>query len=354
MRSDFWRGKKVLITGHTGFKGGWLSHWLSKLGADVHGFSLKPNSTPNFFTETNLSDIIASSDFGDIRDVDAINAVFKKTRPEIIFHMAAQALVRKSYKNPIETFSTNIMGTVNVFEAARTAESVRAIVNITTDKCYENEEWFWPYRETDKLGGHDPYSSSKACSEVISETYRKSFFSQENIYLASVRAGNVIGGGDWSKDRLLPDFFRAADKQTILKIRSPNAIRPWQHVLEPLSGYISLAERLISDGDIYAEPWNFAPNDNNAKSVCAVLNALKLLVPSSQWELAESENLHEAKILKLDNSKAKAKLSWTPILDLNSSLSKTVEWHEGWKNGVDLSRLTVSQIANYEGLLKIK
>ena len=228
------------------------------------------------------------------------------------------------------------MGTINVFEAARTVETVRAIVNITTDKCYENKEWWWPYRETDKLGGRDPYSSSKACSEIITDTYRQSFFSQKDIYVASVRAGNVIGGGDWSKDRLLPDFFKAADNHKILKIRSPNAIRPWQHVLEPLSGYLSLAEKLFSEGHIYADAWNFAPDDINAKSVCEVLNALKLLVPASKWELTHDETPHEANVLKLDNNKAKSKLSWSPILDLNSSLLKTVEWHEGWKNGENL------------------
>ena len=267
MTSSFWNGKTVFVTGHTGFKGGWIAHWLSELGACVHGYALNPPTTPNFFTETNLQERLVGANIGDIRDLGLLDKAIKQSKPDIVIHMAAQPLVRESYNTPVETFSANVMGTVNVLEASRRVGTVKAIVNITTDKCYDNKEWIWPYRESDRLGGHDPYSASKACAEIVAAAYRSSFLSDADIQLASVRAGNVIGGGDWATDRLIPDFLRALDAGETLKIRSPNAVRPWQHVLEPLSGYLMLAEQLYEQGEPFAEAWNFGPNEEDARSV---------------------------------------------------------------------------------------
>ena len=332
MRSNFWKGKSVFLTGHTGFKGGWTAHWLSELGAKVHGYSLRPPTKANFFTATNLIERLADSTLADIRDYESLTRAVRTARPDIVIHMAAQPLVRDSYTNPLETFSSNVMGTLNVLEASRQVDSVRALVNITTDKCYENKEWVWPYRETDRLGGHDPYSASKACAEIAAKCYRDSFLADANIELASVRAGNVIGGGDWAKDRLIPDFLRALDRGETLVIRSPNAVRPWQHVLEPVSGYLILAQRLFEKSASYAEAWNFGPSDNDAKSVGWIVEKMCELVPSATYEITPDDNRHEAGLLKLDSSKARSRLGWLPHWPLEVALEKTVDWHLAWKN----------------------
>jgi len=347
MNPSFWRGKTVFLTGHTGFKGGWIAHWLYELGAAVHGYSLEPPTEPNFYTETQLQKRLAYSTISDIRDLAALTSALKQTKPDIIIHMAAQTLVRESYNIPVETFAANVMGTVNLLEAARQVGTAKAIVNITTDKCYENKEWLWPYRENDRLGGHDPYSASKACAEIATAAYRNSFLADANIHLASVRAGNVIGGGDWATDRLIPDFLRALDAGETLKIRSPNAIRPWQHVLEPLSGYLLLAEKLYTEGRTFAEAWNFGPNEEDAKSVGWIVNQLCAQIPDARWETENVKQPHEAGLLKLDSSKAKAKLGWAPRWNLETALSKTVEWHQAWRNQEDIAEVTSSQIQAY-------
>ena len=348
MNPSFWKGKTVFLTGHTGFKGGWMAHWLSELGASVHGYSLEPLTQPNFFTETQLQKRLAQSTFGDIRDLAALTSALKQAKPDIIIHMAAQPLVRESYKTPVETFAANVMGTANLLEAARQVGTAKAIVNITTDKCYENKEWLWPYRENDRLGGHDPYSASKACAEIVAAAYRNSFLADANIHLASVRAGNVIGGGDWATDRLIPDFLHAFDEGKMLTIRSPNAVRPWQHVLEPLSGYLLLAEKLYEEGEAFAEAWNFGPNDEDAKPVGWIVDQLCTHMPSVKWKTETAQQPHEAGLLKLDSSKAKAKLGWTPRWNLETALSKTTEWHQAWRNREDMAVITTQQIKAYQ------
>ena len=347
MNPAFWKNKKVFLTGFTGFKGGWIAHWLHELGASVHGYSLGPPTQPNFFTETQLQKRLAHSTIGDIRDLTALISALKTARPDIIIHMAAQPLVRESYKTPVETFAANVMGTVNLMEAARQVGTAKAIVNITTDKCYENEEWLWPYRENDRLGGHDPYSASKACAETAASAYRNSFLADANIHLASVRAGNVTGGGDWATDRLIPDFLRALDAGETLKIRSPSAVRPWQHVLEPLSGYLLLAEKLFIEGNTFAEAWNFGPNDEDAKSVGWIVEKLCAQFPDAHWETENARQPHEAGLLKLDSSKAKALLDWAPRWNLETALDKTTEWHQAWRNREDMAAVTTAQIQAY-------
>ena len=347
MSPSFWKNKTVFLTGHNGFKGGWIAHWLYDLGASVHGYSLEPPTQPNFFTVTQLQKRLTQSTIGDIRDLAALTSVLKTAKPDIIIHMAAQPLVRESYKTPVETFAANMMGTVNLLEAARQVGTAKAIVNITTDKCYENKEWLWPYRENDRLGGHDPYSASKACAEIAVVAYRNSFLADANIFLASVRAGNVIGGGDWATDRLIPDFLRALDAGKTLTIRSPNAVRPWQHVLEPLSGYLLLAEKLYTEGSAFAEAWNFGPNDEDAKSVGWILEKLCAQIPAARWETESAKQPHEAGLLKLDSSKAKTKLGWTPRWNLETALSKTTEWHQAWRNREDMAVITTQQIQAY-------
>jgi CDP-glucose 4,6-dehydratase len=343
----FWKDKAVFLTGHTGFKGGWIAHWLCELGASVYGYSLEPPTKPNFFSETRLQKRLAQSTIGDIRDLAALTNALKKAKPEIIIHMAAQSLVRKSYKTPVESFATNLMGTVNLLEAARQLGTAKVIINITTDKCYENKEWLWPYRETDHLGGHDPYSASKACAEIAAAAYRNSFLADANIHLACVRAGNVIGGGDWATDRLIPDFLRALDEGKTLTIRSPHALRPWQHVLEPLSGYLMLAERLYSDCSIFAEAWNFGPNDEDAKPVSWIVDQLCTLTPGARWQTEHVQQPHEAGLLKLDSSKAKARLGWAPRWNLEAALNKTIEWYQAWRNKEDMAEMSSAQIQAY-------
>lgn len=347
MNQEFWRGRSVFLTGHTGFKGGWIAYLLSEFGACVHGYALDPPAEPNFFTETNLRERLASSNIGDIRDLGLLDKAIKQSKPEIIIHMAAQPLVRESYTTPVDTFSANVMGTVNLLEVSRRAGTVKAVVNVTSDKCYDNKEWIWPYRETDRLGGHDPYSASKACAEIVAAAYRSSFLSDADINLASVRAGNVIGGGDWATDRLIPDFLRALDVGTTLKIRSPNAVRPWQHVLEPLSGYLMLAERLCEQGESFADAWNFGPNEEDARPVSWILTQLCARIPSARWESEKMKHPHEAGLLKLDSSKARAHLGWAPRWNLEAALKNTVEWHQAWRNGEDMMAFSSKQIQTY-------
>jgi CDP-glucose 4,6-dehydratase len=347
MNKTFWRKKKVFLTGHTGFKGGWLALWLSDLGAEVFGYSLNPPTTPNFFTVCNLYSKIKGSTIADIRDEVALVRAMQAAEPEIVIHLAAQPLVRYSYNHPVETYTVNVIGTVNLMEAVRRTTSVRALVNITSDKCYENREWLWAYRENEPMGGYDPYSSSKGCTELITTAYRRSFMESVGIHLASARAGNVIGGGDWAADRLVPDFFRAWDSDQKLLIRFPNAIRPWQHVLEPLSGYLTLAEKLFSEGKPFAEAWNFGPENSDARSVEWVVEYLSKQTGSS-WHCPTGAQPHEAHYLKLDISKAKHHLGWQPRWNIVTALDRTLDWHQAWKGGKDMAVKSLDQIREYE------
>lgn len=348
MTRDFWRGKRVFLTGHTGFKGGWLATWLANMDAEVHGYSLEPPTEPNLFTEVNLPHYLASNTIADIRDAAALGHAMRTAQPEIVFHLAAQPLVRYSYAEPVETYAVNVMGTVNLLEAARQTPSVKAVVNVTTDKCYENREWLWPYREPEALGGYDPYSSSKACSELVTSAYRRSFFLNANKYLASARAGNVIGGGDWAADRLVPDFLRALDSGRPLEVRSPGATRPWQHVLEPLSGYLILAEKLFTQGSKYADAWNFGPGETEARSVQWIVDFLAGQVTDAVWRANTSPQPHEANSLRLDSSKAQAQLGWHRKWNIQTALSKTLAWHKAWKQGTQMAEVSKQQIEEYE------
>jgi CDP-glucose 4,6-dehydratase len=350
----FWAGKTVLLTGHTGFKGSWLSLWLQSMGAHVIGFALAPPSNPSLFETARIAEGMVSID-GDIRDYAALAAVFEKHQPEIVIHMAAQALVRYSYVNPVETYATNVMGTVHLLEAAKQAGSVRAIVNVTSDKCYENREWVWGYRENEAMGGYDPYSSSKGCAELVASAYRSSFFNPQDyakhrLALASARAGNVIGGGDWADDRLIPDIMRAIVEGRPVRIRNPHAIRPWQHVLEPLSGYLVLAQKLFRDGAAYAEGWNFGPDDVDAKPVQWIVEKLtQAWGEGASWALDEGDHPHEAHYLKLDCSKAKARLNWYPRWHLEDTLKAIVDWQRAYQQGLEMRTVTLQQIAAYNG-----
>lgn len=345
---NFWQGKTVFVTGHTGFKGGWLALWLKHMQANVVGFSLAPPTEKNFFTETRLANELIDIR-GDVRDFAALNHALETHQPDIIFHLAAQPLVRYSYENPVETYATNVMGTVNLLTAARAIKSVRTIVNVTTDKCYENKEWHWGYRENEPMGGYDPYSSSKGCAELVTSAFRNSYFNHEQkIGLASARAGNVIGGGDWALDRLVPDLVTACANADVLKIRYPNAIRPWQHVLEPVSGYLQLAQALYLDPARFAESWNFGPNDSDAKPVSWIADeVMRLWGGDAQWELIDGPKLHEATYLKLDCSKAHAKLQWQPKWDISEALAKTVEWYQASQRGEEMRVVTLRQIAEF-------
>jgi CDP-glucose 4,6-dehydratase len=351
MNLNFWRNKNVLITGHTGFKGSWLTLMLNQLGANVTGYALEPEKL-SLFNQCEINSLIQSN-IGDIRDGELLKKVMQKSKPEIVIHMAAQPLVRESYINPVETYSVNVMGTVNVLECIRQTPGVRAVVNVTTDKCYENREWVWGYRETEALGGYDPYSSSKACSELVTSAYRNSFFNEgvyetHGVALATARAGNVIGGGDWSKDRLIPDCVRAILNQETILIRNPDSIRPWQHVLEPLCGYLILAERLFERGTSYAEPWNFGPYEVDAKPVRWIVERL-----CNQWGNGANYNIvggdhpHEATYLKLDCSKSVNGLGWDPQWNLADAIDKIIEWTLAYKNGQDIKAICYNQIAEY-------
>lgn len=343
----FWKGKRVFLTGHTGFKGSWLSLWLNHLGAEVKGYALAPATTPSLFDVANVGDMI-ESEIGDIRNLDQLRNSMVSFGPDILIHMAAQPLVRLSYKEPVETYETNVMGTVKVLEAARSCIKLKAIVSVTTDKCYENKEWLWGYRENEAMGGHDPYSSSKGCAELVTSAYRRSFMHEAGVGLASVRAGNVIGGGDWSGDRLIPDILRAFKKGDSVVIRNPESTRPWQHVLEPLSGYLMLAQKLYEQPNGYAEAWNFGPYDDDAKPVDWILEKMvKQWGQGASWKLDEGNHPHEAGCLKLDISKAKSRLDWKPIWKLEETLERIVLWQQAWLSKEDMQRVCLNETQDY-------
>ena len=344
---NFWSGKRVLITGHTGFKGSWLSLWLQSMDAELRGIALEAPTEPNMFQ---ICDVGRGIDHKvcDILDFRKLCKLIKEFKPEIIFHMAAQPLVRLSYDQPVETFAVNMMGTIHVLEAARRANSVISIVNVTTDKCYENKNSTSSFQEDDPMGGHDPYSASKGCVELISHAYRKSFFEKEGISIATARAGNVVGGGDWAKDRLVPDVLCALQNNYTLEVRSPHSVRPWQHVLEPLSGYLLLAERLFHDGRKYSEGWNLGPLEGEAKPVEWVVKALcDFWSDDAKWTLSTGDKHYEANHLILDISKAKQRLNWEPRWPLQMALSKVVEWHKCYLKGLDMKEISLEQISQY-------
>ncbi|MEK5490509.1 CDP-glucose 4,6-dehydratase [Paenibacillus sp. FSL R7-0297] len=347
----FWNNKRVFLTGHTGFKGSWLSIWLHNMGASVTGYSLIAPTVPSLFEVCNVGGLITKSIIGDIMDTERLKSSMHEADPEIVIHMAAQPLVRLSYQNPVLTYSTNVMGTVNLFEAVRICDSVHAVLNVTTDKCYINQEWELGYRENDPLGGYDPYSSSKACSEIITSAYRNSFFEANSIAVGTARAGNVIGWGDWAQDRLIPDLIRSFSSGTEVLIRQPDAVRPWQHVLEPLSGYLTLAQKLYENGGEYADAWNFGPIDSEAKSVLWIVEEMTKRWPYKQPEYkicSMQDQLHEAKTLILDCSKARNRLGWSPRWSLSKALDYTIQGVTAFLENEDLRELCERQIMEYE------
>jgi len=343
---DFWQGKRVFLTGHTGFKGSWLSLWLTSLGATVKGYALSPPTIPSLFNEAKIDSII-DSQIGDIRDQDTLHNSMTIFNPDVLIHMAAQPLVRYSYDAPIETYEVNVIGTVKVLEVARSCINLKAIVNITTDKCYENDGRSQGYKENDPMGGHDPYSSSKGCAELVTSAYRRSFLQGQSIGLASVRAGNVIGGGDWADDRLIPDILRSFEKNEPVVIRNPKATRPWQHVLEPLSGYLILAQKLYENQEDCAEGWNFGPNEQDVKPVDWILDKMISKWPNSSWEFDQNSNPHEAVFLKLDITKAESKLGWQPVWGLSHTLEKIIDWHRAWLDKEDMQAVCLVEIEEY-------
>ena len=344
----FWQGRRVLVTGHTGFKGSWLSLWLNSMGAKVGGLALPPPSDPSLFDLARLSEVVDHA-VGDVRDFEVVKARVAGFRPDVIIHLAAQPLVRFSYHEPALTYATNVMGTLHVLEAARQLDCVRAIVNVTTDKCYENQEWEWGYREVEPMGGDDPYSSSKACSELVSSAYRTSFMKQAGIALATARAGNVIGGGDWAEDRLIPDILRALGRKEVVKIRMPSATRPWQHVLEPSSGYLVLAQALVNHGETFEEAWNFGPEDSSVQPVRWLVDRLcTAWGDGAAWEEERQDELHEANFFKLDISKARRRLGWAPRWSIEETISRIVGWQRGWLRNEDVRDLTLAEIAQYQ------
>ena len=347
----FWQGKRVFLTGHTGFKGSWLSLWLVSLGAEVKGYALSPPTSPSLFNEAEVGKVIDSK-IGDIRDQDTLHESMFEFDPDILIHMAAQPLVRYSYDAPIETYEVNVIGTAKVLEVARSCPNLKAIVNITTDKCYENDGRQYGYKESDPMGGYDPYSSSKGCAELVTSSYRSSFFQDQGVGLASVRAGNVIGGGDWADNRLIPDILRSFEKSETVVIRNPGATRPWQHVLEPLSGYLILAEKLYKNQKEYAEGWNFGPNEQDVKSVDWIVNEMTLKWPNSGWRLDSNYNPYEAVFLKLDILKSKSRLEWQPVWGLNYTLEKIVNWHRAWINEEDIQAVCLAEIKEYTRSMK--
>jgi CDP-glucose 4,6-dehydratase len=356
LNRSFWKGRQVFLTGHTGFKGSWLSLWLEALGANVTGYALDPPTQPSLFEQARVA-TSARSVFADVRDFARLKAAVAECRPEVVIHMAAQSVVRRGYENPIETYSSNVMGTVNLLEALRQLQQPCAVVNVTSDKCYENREWVWGYRENEPMGGRDPYSNSKGCAELVTAAYRQSFFSPDSIEshrvaLASARAGNAIGGGDWTSDQLIPDLMRAFLAGEPCLIRNPTAIRPWQFVLEPLHGYLMLAEKLSEDGGSFASGWNFGPAETDAKPVSWIADELvELWGEKAAWQQDSSTHPREANFLKLDTGKAKSCLDWHPVLPLQSALSCIAKWYRVYEAGEDLRRFTGAQIESYEGLL---
>ena len=352
---NIYNNRRVLITGHTGFKGSWLCLLLNKLGADVYGYALEPPTIPSLFKEAKIGELMTSF-IGDIRDYESLLKTIQQIQPEIVIHMAAQPLVRESYKIPVETYSINVMGTVHLLEACRHTKSVKAIINVTTDKCYENKEWHWGYRENEPMGGYDPYSNSKGCSELVTSSYRNSYFNpakydEHGVAIGSARAGNVIGGGDWAGDRLIPDFIRSISKGEEVKIRSPFAIRPWQHVLEPLTGYLSLATKLFTDGAKYAEGWNFGPDDKDAKNVEWITKKIcELWGEGASYANDNNPQPHEANYLKLDCSKAKTELGWIPKWDIETTLKSIVNWNKAFLTGENMQTVTEQQIEEYINL----
>lgn len=351
MNAQFWRGKRVLITGHTGFKGSWLSLWLQKLGATVAGYALPADSPQSLFDLADVGERMESV-YGDICNRESLQDLFETFRPDIVFHLAAQSLVRKSYLEPVETYQVNVIGTVHLFEAVRSNPSCRVVVNVTSDKCYENREWALGYRESDPMGGYDPYSSSKGCSELVTAAYRRSFFEKQDgdrVALASARAGNVIGGGDFSKDRIVPDFMTAIRTGRPLYIRNPDAVRPWQHVLEPLSGYLLLAEKLWEDPAEHAQGWNFGPAPDDIKPVRWIVERLSHYFPGRvSWQLDTAPKPHEAHLLMLDSTKARTLLGWKPRWTLVHALQAVAEWHTAHERGEPLREVVMQQLAAYE------
>ena len=347
--TSFWVGRRVFLTGHTGFKGSWLSLWLNRLGANVVGYSLESPTNPSLFIDANISSVLERSIVGDICNAIELSKAMQDASPEIVIHMAAQSLVRESYNTPLETFNTNVMGTVNLLEAVRKTSSVKAVLNITSDKCYENKETDDAYHENNRMGGYDPYSSSKGCAELISSAYRKSFLNHEGIALATARAGNVIGGGDWASDRVVPDAIRAFMNNKKLVIRSPLSTRPWQHVLEPLSGYLKLCERMISNHEKFSEGWNFGPEDHSIEPVSTLVDILvDYWGGDAQWIQSIDSHPYEAKILKLDSTKARIELEWQQRWNLKNSLNETVMWYKEWQKNKDMKAFSLNQIKKYE------
>lgn len=349
MNKEFWKNKKVFVTGHTGFKGAWLCLCLNSLGAKVTGYSLEAPTQPSLYELANVSELIHSV-IGDIRNFEYLKSTIIEANPDIVIHMAAQALVRESYQKPLETYAINVMGTANLLEAVKLCENVKAVVVVTTDKCYENKEWCWGYRENETLGGYDPYSSSKACAELVTSAYRNSFMNDEGISVATARAGNVIGGGDWAKDRLIPDCLKAIQAGQDIVIRNPYSIRPWQYVLEPISGYLLLAEKLYKEGRIWAESWNFGPNDQDVKSVGEIVKKICMQL-NSNYKIAKSDSLHEATYLKLDCSKAHNRLKWSPKLNIDETLMLIVDWFQAYQNGANMQTFSLKQIEKYNNCL---
>jgi CDP-glucose 4,6-dehydratase len=343
---EFWCGKRVFLTGHTGFKGSWLSLWLYSMGAQVRGYSLTPPTTPSLFNEAQI-DSILDSHIGDIRDQETLNNSMTEFNPEILIHMAAQPLVRYSYDKPIETYEVNVLGTAKVLESARLCSRLKIVINITTDKCYENDGRLTGYSEDDPMGGYDPYSSSKGCAELVASAYRRSFFQAQGVGLASARAGNVIGGGDWASDRLIPDILRSFEENKPVIVRNPSATRPWQHVLEPLSGYLILAQEMYENKNKYSEGWNFGPREDDIKPVEWILEKMTGEWPGSKWELDVGHNPHEASLLQLDIKKSNLRLGWSPIWHLDYTLQKIIAWHKAWLRKENVQGICLEEIREY-------
>lgn len=347
MNAGAWRGTRVLVTGHTGFKGGWLALMLAELGAEVHGYALDAPTRPSFFAECRVQRLLASHTVADVRDGARLRTAVAAARPEVVFHLAAQPLVRRSYREPAETFAANVMGTVNLLQACAEVPGVRAVVNVTSDKCYENRERAEPYREDEAMGGFDPYSASKGCAELATAAWRRSFLAPKGVQVASARAGNVIGGGDWAEDRLVPDFLRAIDAGKELVLRAPAATRPWQHVLEPLTGYLTLAEALRGgDGARFACGWNFGPAAGEERTVRWVAEQLCLGLPGARWSVdpAAAAQPHEAHLLALDSAKARRELGWLPRWDAQQAIRRTLDWHRAWRRGEDMLAFSAAQM----------